>query len=717
MSDNLPDTVRIGDWRFLPRRHVLHRDDEQRRLPRRLALILAELARTPGVTVERGTLIEAAWQRRGVDEEALSRAIAELRQALGDDAREPRYIETIPKGGYRLVATVVLEPDAAVSNPEDATSPPAPLNPSPVAPAAAAPRPSPTRARRTTWLIVAALLTLLTLGVGLWSRSEQASKTPSSWTAARLAREHPFLSAAGAERDPRFSPDDRWLAFVRREPGATGAHVWVAQRDGAAARVITTEDGHYASPVFVPGSSDLTYERRSDNRCEVWRQPLFSHDPPQRLADCAARADASGLDWSHDGNRLALVVPGATPNTTGIAMLEVGAKTPRLLTAGEGGDGPDALPRFSPDGRYIAFVRGSVGERRLLQLDLAAPTAEPHVLIADRNRIDGLAFTPGGEQIVLATDRHDYRALIAFDPLGGTVQRLGGRGAEGVDIAGDGSLLYVQKLYIANLWTTELLAPVDTTRRLTQATRYVSQPALAPDERQVAYVSTGEGRETVWLRNLEDGTERRLPLDPALRWVRPAFTPDGTALWLTGYGDDGAHAWQHALGSGHTTRLDGAAAQAVAMRAGDDSHRVMARPQGTHFALFRLRGETAQAITGAEAIDEFQVAGHWLAFVAGDDALQLLDLDHDDAAHPIAQVSGDRRYAWHLRDDALYFLGADPDTSLLQRLNLDDRTLNSLGRLAPNTTGPSLQITRDGRRAIFGRVERVDVDLMMADAP
>lgn len=716
MSDNLPDTVQIGDWRFLPRRHVLHRDDEQRRLPRRLALILAELARAPGVTVERGTLLEAAWQRRGVDEEALSRAVAELRQALGDDAREPRYIETIPKGGYRLIATVVLEPEAALRHGDDAASAPESINPPAVTPGATAKRPLSPQARAP-WLVVAVLLMLVTLSVALWPRNEHTSKTPSSWTAARLAREHPFLSAAGAERDPRFSTDDRWLAFVRREPGATGANVWVAQRDGAAARVITAEDGYYASPVFVPGSSDLTYERRTENRCDVWRQPLFSHDPPQRLTACAVRADASGLDWSRDGKRLVLVVPGVTANTSGIALLDIGANTPHLLTATEGADGPDALPRFSPDGRYIAFVRGSMGERRLLQLDLAAPRAEPRVLIADRNRIDGLAFTPGGDQIVLATDRHDYRALIAFDPLGGTVQRLGGRGAEGVDIAGDGSLLYVQKLYVANLWTTELVAPAQTTRRLTQATRYVSQPALAPDERQVAYVSTGEGRETVWLRNLEDGTERRLPLDPALRWVRPAFTPDGTALWLTGYGDDGAHAWQHVLGSGHTTRLDGAAAQAMAIRAGDNAHRVMARTQGTHFALLRLRGETAQAVTGAEAVDEFQVAGHWLAFVTGDDALQLLDLDHDNAPQPIAQLDSDRRYAWHLRDDALYFLAVDRDTPMLQRLSLDDRSVISLGRLAPNTAGPSLQITRDGRRAIFGRVERVDVDLMMADAP
>lgn len=720
MSDDFPD-ARIGDWRFLPRQHELQRDGERRRLPRRLALILAELARTPGIAVERGTLLAAAWQRRGVDEEALSRAVAELRQTLGDDAREPRYIETIPKGGYRLIATVTFESDATPTNRSDSVPRDADNLHQATAAADRHAREgsfAPLGTRRVSWAIAVTTL-LLAVGAGLWWRGHRGSVATAAlpWTAARLAREHPFLSGSGAERDPRFSPDGRWLAFVRREPEAAGAHVWVTQRDGTAARPLTAQPGSYASPAFVPHSGDVTYERRSENRCEVWRQPLFGDDAPRRIADCAARPDASGLDWSRDGQRLLLVVPGVDANETAIAVLDGRAATPRLLTAAPAGDGPDALPRFSPDGRHVVFVRGSVGERRLMQVDIDDARAEPRALIADRNRIDGLAFTPDGEQLVLATDRHDYRALIAFDPRGGAVQRLGGRGAEGLDIAADGTLLYVQKLYIANLWTAELPATASTTARLTQGTRYVSQPALSADGRRVAYVSTGEGRETVWLRDLEQGSERRLPLDAALRWVRPAFTPDGTALWLTGYGDDGAHAWQHELASGHTMRLEGVAADAMALRAGDDAHRVMARPRGTHFALFRLHGDSAQTIAGADAVDEFQLAAHWLAFVPGNGALQLLDLDHPEtAARTIPQIGGDNRYAWHLREDALYFVGEDNGVPVLQRFDLRDASTKSLGAIAPNTAGPSLQVTRDGKRAIFGRVERVDVDLMMANA-
>ena len=58
----------------------------------------------------RDELLDAVWGETIVGEEALTRAISELRRALGDDPREPRYVETIRKGGYRLAAAVAPVP-------------------------------------------------------------------------------------------------------------------------------------------------------------------------------------------------------------------------------------------------------------------------------------------------------------------------------------------------------------------------------------------------------------------------------------------------------------------------------------------------------------------------------------------------------------------------------------------------------------------------------
>ncbi len=68
--------------------------------------VLAFLVSHPNEVVSKDRLIEAAWGHAHVSDAALTRCIFEIRQVFGDDARDPRVIETIPKVGYRLVATV-----------------------------------------------------------------------------------------------------------------------------------------------------------------------------------------------------------------------------------------------------------------------------------------------------------------------------------------------------------------------------------------------------------------------------------------------------------------------------------------------------------------------------------------------------------------------------------------------------------------------------------
>jgi TolB-like protein/Flp pilus assembly protein TadD len=68
--------------------------------------VLVYLASEPGRLVSKEELLEAVWGGSFVEEGALSQAIHSLRKALGDDARQPRYIRTIPKRGYRLVVPV-----------------------------------------------------------------------------------------------------------------------------------------------------------------------------------------------------------------------------------------------------------------------------------------------------------------------------------------------------------------------------------------------------------------------------------------------------------------------------------------------------------------------------------------------------------------------------------------------------------------------------------
>jgi DNA-binding winged helix-turn-helix (wHTH) protein len=73
--------------------------------PRHMA-VLACLVRRAGETVGRDDLLNAGWGDRGVSDESLTETISRLRRALGDSPRAPRFIRTVPKKGYRLIAQV-----------------------------------------------------------------------------------------------------------------------------------------------------------------------------------------------------------------------------------------------------------------------------------------------------------------------------------------------------------------------------------------------------------------------------------------------------------------------------------------------------------------------------------------------------------------------------------------------------------------------------------
>jgi TolB-like protein/Tfp pilus assembly protein PilF len=75
--------------------------------------VLLCLASHGGAVVSKRRLIDTVWQSNFVSESVLTRAIGELRSTLGDDARNPRYIQTIPKRGYRLIAEVHTDPNGA----------------------------------------------------------------------------------------------------------------------------------------------------------------------------------------------------------------------------------------------------------------------------------------------------------------------------------------------------------------------------------------------------------------------------------------------------------------------------------------------------------------------------------------------------------------------------------------------------------------------------
>lgn len=119
-----------GDFRLRgclvqPRLNRLVLGDGCVKLRPRLMDVLAFLAQHEGEVLSKDTIIAAVWARPFLAESVLSRSIADLRRVLGDDAAQPRFIETITKRGYRLVAPVErVEPPESDSVPVKRPGPP-----------------------------------------------------------------------------------------------------------------------------------------------------------------------------------------------------------------------------------------------------------------------------------------------------------------------------------------------------------------------------------------------------------------------------------------------------------------------------------------------------------------------------------------------------------------------------------------------------------------
>jgi DNA-binding winged helix-turn-helix (wHTH) protein len=72
--------------------------------------VLCALARAPRTLVTKNALLDAVWGHRFVTESVLKSAISEVRSALGDDPKQPRYIETVSRRGYRFIAAAAGAP-------------------------------------------------------------------------------------------------------------------------------------------------------------------------------------------------------------------------------------------------------------------------------------------------------------------------------------------------------------------------------------------------------------------------------------------------------------------------------------------------------------------------------------------------------------------------------------------------------------------------------
>ena len=107
----------FGPWMVLPERDLIRNGDEERHLEPLVMDVFVVLASGGGDVVARDTLIEKVWGGRPQADEVITRCISALRRSLGDNAKNPEYIETLQKRGYRVMKRVRLAETAVTQRP------------------------------------------------------------------------------------------------------------------------------------------------------------------------------------------------------------------------------------------------------------------------------------------------------------------------------------------------------------------------------------------------------------------------------------------------------------------------------------------------------------------------------------------------------------------------------------------------------------------------
>jgi DNA-binding winged helix-turn-helix (wHTH) protein/TolB-like protein/Tfp pilus assembly protein PilF len=108
-------TLQIGDWAVEPALNQLSASGKTVKLEPKAMAVLVSLADRPGQVVSREALLSAVWPGVVVGDDSLTQVVIKLRKALGDVPETPAYIQTISKGGYRLIAPVARSAETSTA--------------------------------------------------------------------------------------------------------------------------------------------------------------------------------------------------------------------------------------------------------------------------------------------------------------------------------------------------------------------------------------------------------------------------------------------------------------------------------------------------------------------------------------------------------------------------------------------------------------------------
>jgi Tol biopolymer transport system component/DNA-binding winged helix-turn-helix (wHTH) protein len=519
-------TFRFGDFEFSVRAGELRRDGTVVRLQYRPLRVLAVLLENSGEVVTRDEIRQQVWQDADIQDfdNSLRVAVAKLRQALEDDPDNPRYIETLPRRGYRWLypvsytdaAPVVVEPTLPSRDPFPSFPTPVETSPELL---------SRSRTRPGSLLIRSILFTLLlwTAAFATWRYLRPRPELPDP----KLS---PLTTYPGLETTPCLSPDGKHVAFAWTGPNSSDPYrvYFRPIGDDRARRLTETPlDAADGDPVWAPDGKSIYFFRRGGERSGIYVASIGGG--PAHLVVATSftggrRVRRARFDVSPTGKML--VYPDELPgqDTIGLFLLDLGTHQARQITNPPPNSEGDGDPAFSHDGKTLAFQRDTLD---LGQVYVMPPEGGTTRLLTSSfmpEFIDGLAWTRDDREIVLG-GKQLRRVSVSENPQATTNIPFVPGPAEFPSIRNH-LLAYVQASTNANVWKLDLRDETHAAGEpslLISSTRQQAAASFSPDGSRIAFQSDRSGNWEIWACD-RDGSN-------AVQLTRFGGAPAGTPRW------------------------------------------------------------------------------------------------------------------------------------------------------------------------------------------
>ena len=507
--------VRSAELRYNGRKTLLHEQPFQ---------VLLALLERPGELISREELVHRLWPDGTlVDyERGLNKAVNKLRDALHDSADAPRFVETIPRRGYRFIAP--LEGASAFTMPSG----------SPVVVKAGR--------RRKTWLAMGVALMLSLMGGGVyWSTRRQ----PSAPREIKL-RQLTFNSAENAVKNGAISPDGKYLAYVD-EKGIhirlleTGETQVVPEPEALNGTKVNWEicpwfpdSTRFLVNAYPAGEDFNEWNERSSQTTGIWMVSVLG-GAPRKLRDNAA---ASAI--SPDGSTIAFSTNKGSFGDREIWLMGVNGENARKLYESDHNGAIFGLS-WLPHGQRVAYISTDKSGDTLVTRELKGgpvTTLSP----SDMKNMNEIALLADGRFLYTLpeagavgntcnywTMRLDERTGVLDNKPTRLTNWARGR-VRGTSVTADGKKLIFNKwiAYISSYVSD--VAPngtlVSGTRHLTLTESSDFPTDWTPDSKQVILVSNRNGHRGIFKQSLNEDTAEPLVTRPE-DVDSPKVTPDG----------------------------------------------------------------------------------------------------------------------------------------------------------------------------------------------